>query len=281
MMRLLRKSSLSILIGSVLLLCATTKGGTQSIPSSEKHETPATISTENTNQKNQSALYAALIEALRAITDQEIATAEQTRAENKSWLTPLRIQKGLLIVGIAYSVFALLQWLAIKDQATISRKALVSQQRPRIQIRSIPPPGEIIQVGMQAFFVTIVNRGGTTAKITESNCTARLDASPDIPIEVGVKQAGPPYSDERASFKKETLKRGDHCIAVATYRGHEGTDQGAFSDLRNDRKFFYVFGYVKYLDESGLPHEMTFCRRLDRPRGIFVPVNNPDYEYDE
>jgi len=52
-------------------------------------------------------------------------------------------------------------------------------------------------------------------------------------------------------------------------------------EFRSDRKFFYVLGYVKYMDESGLPHETAFCRRFERSRGIFVPVNNPDYEYEE
>ncbi len=75
-------------------------------PGPEKHDAPAAVAADSGSQKNQSALYTALIDALHAITHQEKASAEQTRTENESWLTPLRIQKGLLIVGIVYSLFA-------------------------------------------------------------------------------------------------------------------------------------------------------------------------------
>jgi hypothetical protein len=95
-----------ILIASPLLLIAASSARTQSTPRSEKHETSSAVSAD-TNQNNQSALYAALIDALHAVTHQEEAAAEQKSAENESLLTPLRVQKGLLAVGIIYSFLCL------------------------------------------------------------------------------------------------------------------------------------------------------------------------------
>jgi hypothetical protein len=105
-----------ILVASPLLLIAASSARTQSTPRSEKHETSSAVSADSTNQNNQSALYAALIKALHAATHQEEAAAEQKSAENESLLTPLRVQKGLLAVGIIYSFFALMQWRAIHRQ---------------------------------------------------------------------------------------------------------------------------------------------------------------------
>lgn len=124
-MRALKLSLPLTLIGSVLLLSGVRNAHTRSVPNPEKHETAAAVHPDSTNQDNQAALYAALIGALHAITHQEEAAAEQTRAENESWLTPLRIQEGLLVVGIVYSFFAWKQWVAIDKQAEIANKTLI------------------------------------------------------------------------------------------------------------------------------------------------------------
>jgi hypothetical protein len=110
-----------ILIPSVLLLSGVKGARTQSNPPSpEKHNGPAALHRDATNQDNQSALYAALIETLDA--------GRATR-ENEALLTPIRIQEGLLIVGIVYSLFAWRQWRAIKEQSVLTREALITDKR--------------------------------------------------------------------------------------------------------------------------------------------------------
>jgi len=290
------KRSFVLILVALLLSVANDGHCTSQKNRSTQDKRETTIEADSANQREHQtenllsaieAEQANIVELIKTISDENETQQEKNRTDNTPWpllsgLTPFKVQQGLLIVGALYTFFAAWQLVQIRRQAKISRRALISQQRARIQIRGIPPIGQILQTAMLACFVTIVNRGGTKARISESNCTIRFDANPAIPVEIGVKQPGPPYSEERASFKKETLKPGETCLAVAKYSGGENASRlTEAAQFQADQRFFYVFGYIKYRDESGLPHETAFCRRLDRLKGIFVLVNNPDYEYEE
>jgi hypothetical protein len=65
---------------------------------------------------------AALREALSTIKKEAEATKEQADAEHEHWYSPsVLVQWFLVAVGVAYSVFAALQWSAIREQSEIAR----------------------------------------------------------------------------------------------------------------------------------------------------------------
>ena len=39
-------------------------------------------------------------------------------------------------------------------------------------------------------------------------------------------------------------------------------------------------GWVDYQDDSEISRRVNFCRRFDRGDNRFVPVKNPDYEWE-
>lgn len=85
----------SIPIALVLLQSVARKATAQSNPPNpEKHERSAAIHAKASNQDNQSALEAALIEALRTITQQEGTATKESGAEQEAFLPPWRIQEG-------------------------------------------------------------------------------------------------------------------------------------------------------------------------------------------
>jgi hypothetical protein len=66
-----------------------------------------------------------LLETLRAMADQQKAANEQNNAGNKSWDSPsMLVQIGLFVVGAGYTIFAALQWSAIKRQAAITEAGI-------------------------------------------------------------------------------------------------------------------------------------------------------------
>jgi hypothetical protein len=57
--------------------------------------------------------------------DQQKAANEQNNAGNKSWDSPsMLVQIGLFVVGAGYTIFAALQWSAIKRQAAITEAGI-------------------------------------------------------------------------------------------------------------------------------------------------------------
>src|SRR5208282_6653029 len=130
-----KRSLMLTLIVSALLLNAASNGNSQSKPSPKKHKATAAISSPSPDQRNQEAhafasALGSVLDELRTIRDQQETAEKERRAENNVWLTPLRIQKGLLFVGIVYSIFACLQWWAIHRQANIAQNTPAETARP-------------------------------------------------------------------------------------------------------------------------------------------------------
>jgi hypothetical protein len=144
-----------VLLTLAVLLSIERNGNTQSKPSPEKRETPAALPAHGANQNNQSALYAALIGALHAVTEQEKAAAKQSRAQNETLIAPPAVQEGLLVVGFLYSFLAWLQWKEISKQAKIANQSLALQFRPKLIIRNVvvdPPYPKQVQDAATAVF---------------------------------------------------------------------------------------------------------------------------------
>lgn len=148
-MKRLRPLLASILILSVLFPNAVSSASAASQNRAEKHKTRPAIQTEAAQQQQAQVplsafefSQAALVEAIGAVKAQQEAQREQTRGENKSsrwprWLTLLRVQQGLLVVGTIYTVFACLQWAAIRRQANTMKETLEITQRANVSIEKV------------------------------------------------------------------------------------------------------------------------------------------------
>jgi hypothetical protein len=130
-------SCFSMLLALALALSAGS-GLAQSKPRTKEHKTAATVGAAATNEQNQQpqvplatleASRTAFLDALRSMQNQQEAEAKQTRADNEAFLSPLRIQKGLLLIGIIYTVFACFQWWSIRRQANIANTSLAQLKR--------------------------------------------------------------------------------------------------------------------------------------------------------
>jgi len=71
------------------------------------------------NKPQQTDLNTSVLEELRAISNQQKAANEEARSQQKAKWTDI----GLLIVGVFYTVFAAMQWLAIQKQAKSNQLA--------------------------------------------------------------------------------------------------------------------------------------------------------------
>jgi hypothetical protein len=127
----------------VLLLSAAKNESGKTRPNQYKKAT-AEHSQSTNNQEPQVPLSvlqssdAALRKAVSTIKKQAEAAEKQANAYKESWDSPsVLVQVGLLVVGIAYSIFAALQWSAIKEQGFISRQQLEQTERAFVFLKEI------------------------------------------------------------------------------------------------------------------------------------------------
>jgi hypothetical protein len=259
-----KRSFLAITL-SVLILSISRSANAQLKPRTEKHNIPATISADSTNQNNQAALYAALIKALNAITHQEEAAAEQKRTENKSWLTPLRVQKGLLIVGILYSVFAWFQWRAIKQQGV----SLETIEKPYVSInfspKHFPPPLNI----PSEIEYWCENAGRTPASLKEF--AADLCFALSLPA---VPQYGrfTAYPNEFVVIGPNGGKSRPGSLF------HRPTANERQQFLAGEATWFF-YGYFRYTGFYGPDDVVGYAFRFDPKMGGFTLVEEAQYTY--
>ena len=258
-MKRLKPLSASILIVSALLLNGARSVSAQSKPDPKKHETPSALPANGTYQNNQTALYAALIEALHAVTEQEKATAQEERAQNEALISPPHVQEGLLLVGFLYSVLAWLQWKEIARQATLTERALIANIRPRISIGVLTPNCGWVGHEFQVLY-EIKNTGPSPAfvKIHNEMVIITADELPGIPL-YGENVPCPdiPGNDKRAALIKsppvgESIK---------------------LPQMMNKTKVYFIVRVV-YMDEMGAEHETALCAMYDG-RSFLKPPSCP------
>ena len=127
----------------------------------------------------------------------------------------------------------------------------------------------------------VVNTGGTDAKFIWSRYRFYF-SNFDLPMD-------PPIFDETCPSI--------HAPAEVTLAGGQScTFQIECAHLAGDLAFniregvggwrAYIMGYIKYSDPVGIERFVGFCRIYQRPSddggdGRFVPIDNPDYEYED
>jgi hypothetical protein len=128
-MRWLRKSLLSILV--VFTLLHGLANASQQKRLDDQHQAKASKQADDTQNKQPivappAAYYARIFDSLRVIADEQAAKRKQDRADHEDWNTPpFWVSCALVVVGVAYTVFAGKQWVSIKEQARIANDALI------------------------------------------------------------------------------------------------------------------------------------------------------------
>ncbi len=161
-------------------------------------------------------------------------------------------------------------------------------QRPKIRIRSMIIPVHIDKTSRGAFIV--VNGGYSNAVITDASCTI-------VPTRTG----RPPDLTPRTRTPSGNLRQ-DCPITLAS--GEEGTfdipeftwPDDIWSDFETRRETskknrttswtygasieVYVIGYIAYTDQLNAFRRTYFCRQFNFLTEAFVPVDDPNYEYE-
>jgi hypothetical protein len=256
--------TLALLTWAVLLSAA--NGLSQQPRHDDKHQ--AKSAQQNESAKTQPAelspslgFEAPILESLRAIRNEQEAYRRQQHADNKDWDTPsFWINVALAIVGVAYTIFACLQWRTIHRQADIAEHALYRVQAASLHARSSarkgddavtvvvhnygPTPGFLYDISIRAgFFKTVPLDNGDKVQYAESN-----KYGPGLPI----------FPDKEQTFI-----------------GRVEDELGASS-----KGFFLIYGYFIYEDVFGRRFKRGFGILFDEGRFARIPSKVLNYEYE-
>jgi len=168
----MKRAVLFVLIASLLLLsisAGASQGSASQNPRTDQRNASAHNSRDRADNK-QEILTATppaapdpeilLREALKTIQAQAGAQPEQARAQQVGWRSAsVLVQICLVIVGLLYSTFALLQWFSMRQSLQVTQRAYVNVNR----IERIEPEGFEDSMFSPIDFV-IRNSGRTPAK---------------------------------------------------------------------------------------------------------------------
>jgi len=292
-----------ILIASALLLSAAKQGSAASKnPRPNQHEKSPTKLPDAAQQQEEKEFLstlqssqAAFLETLRTIERQAKAEREENSPKPETYSSPsVRIQIGLLIVGVVYSILAALQWAAINRQAKISNKTLQMQFRPRIKVRNVvtqlipvikdEPEYDAILLGNSpiAGHFCIVNVGGTDATVTEVHAEVTWQYF-ELPMSRPYDEKTPhPLSNPVTLKSGQSITWPFESAIALDINPYRITRPDAWKDnqTRPPRRL-YVLGVIVYVDDLGLERRTAFCRCLDPTIKRFVVVRDADYEHAE
>ena len=168
----------------------------------------------------------------------------------------------------------------IMDRQTIAtEKTLVLTQRPRITVvafyfTEIKGVGAVYldTIGtdpdspcLGQFY--IVNTGGTRARLQEIYC--------DVFIGSGLPMKRP-YEGKVGIVQEIALEPGQSI--THQFSRSQPLDEETSLKIRQNIIYIYIIGRIGYIDDLGIWRDKAFCRKLDRIKDRFVPVDNPDYE---
>jgi hypothetical protein len=240
------------------------QGATETRPTTQKHQAAANGYGESA-QNDQGG---EMLELSRRLTKYTGKLADYT------WL--------LVIIGFLQFVGAALQVAWLISAHKLSRQLFVITHRPLVHVRSVTPEDRIIpQSANFNLFFTIVNRGGTPAKIIGSNLTIWFDFNERMPTNrMATSGRIAPYEEEAERVIKvpnDTLEPG---VAYHFTKVRESPPAMA-AQWWSGKLYMFILGYITYKDAFGLLHETAFCRRWNRKSMLFETVYHPDYEYQE
>jgi hypothetical protein len=237
-----------------------------------EHQEPAAKHQDAaTNQESQVPLsvlrasQAALSEAVGATKQEAEADNKQADAYKETLCSPsVLIQMGLLVVGAIYSVFAALQWKAIRAQSEISKQQLEETERAFIFADVITvvwmPDRNRPDVYNWRFRPRWQNTGGTPTKglIMHVECMVR-----DDPLQLG-------YDFIFADTDTGKGLIGPHSSMLGGWGSQPPITPEDLQGVLDGKKFIYLWGCAKYFDvfPDTRQHTSHFC-------WIVTVVGNP------
>ena len=272
---------LSFLIIFFLILSGVTESAEQNTKSKEirtyKHQesTKDVQTTADKEPDTPAPFQIQILEALRAIKDQIKSSSEQYDASQKSWNSPsVLIQIGLLVVGTFYTVFASLQWWAIRAGLRTDRPYLLIEKAEIFGIRGCD------------------SMGGPTSDIAEYK-----SFNPYADFTFRNFGKGPALLNEaiiRLYTLKEIPKVDDFtdCKGVDIAQGAVGADsrwklttndmrdvsglficEPDYEEFKKGTKTIFAWGRVQYKDVFQKPYRTVFCWELKQPQPVYYVVN--------
>jgi hypothetical protein len=304
----LSKSWSTILVVLILLLLSAANGLAAPKKSRAEHhrdETAPSPQTEAIKQQETQIPLSAFREALSAVEEQAKGAQKQPNSEKETWRSPsVVVNIVLALVGAGYLIFAVLQWRVLLW-------AFLADHRPRLGIRQIAlltVPDEILATDSEGRFkrnngveigLTLINRGGSDAKIVEGNITVKVDEVDSIEGMLGrqkvlppfdVRKGTPSYNDERSAGTDIIVRPAEpYSLNKTMPLGSDNDVTKAYLAVHRERNLssvaLHVFGYFRYRSPGRWRARRTyftaFCRRYDAEKGGFVVINEPDYEYED
>ena len=159
---------------------------------------------------------------------------------------------------------------ASRDQVEISRKAFVSQFRPRVPVRVVRLTE---QDGALNVEIWLTNTGDSPAHITRSDITVGWEVPAELKKKVVASSTFPPASLQPGQDHSATV---DITEIAVPYR----VAQIAVDEMGRDQEaWIYCFGNLTYLDDNGSSRSTGFFRKYNIKRKRFVPSDDPEEEY--
>jgi len=292
-MKPLKLLSMSILIASALLLSAAKSG---SAPSQKLHRKqhdakaePQANAVKNQEPQIPRSIWehtdARLAEAIAALKQQSIATQEYAEANKQTFYSPsVVVNEVLALIGALYLVAMFLQWREIARQADIAAKTLILARRPWLRIVQVRLVGDLTVDRPIEVSLSVVNTGGTTANIEQSNFTVLIDSRYTTPYKriQSARQLPEMYDGDLHFFENalnySTIGGGYQTIPVSKTTSLMYSHRDHFDIFNACSQTIYALGYIWYRDELYQPHKTWFCHRFDRTSQRFSPVDDPELE---
>jgi hypothetical protein len=185
---------------------------------------------------------ARFIDAIRAINEQTSAEQIKAYTDQNGWYSPaVKVQVFLCIVGAAYTVFAALQWLAIRKSLRVSERAYISVT-----------PMEILnlrQGAAPAMTLGLRNEGNTPAYKVRCWCA--------------IAKVGSPFPTKSEAFPQGRFGPEFTLIQQATFRllptlTNTLSEREVAALLKAETARLYVWGRVEYRDAFGKRRWVNF-----------------------
>jgi len=249
-------------------------------------DVPKEVKVPNQQQsENSTPLQTQRLEAIRAIANEQKTANEQNDASQKSWYAPsVLINIGILIAVAIYTVFAGLQWAAIRKQANIALQqanTIVQQQRPWLTVTATDPENwpPSVDINLLSFPLridfgsSVKNTGNSPAFLTQQHINV-------VAISLPIPDDMPPYSDPPRFAEMIIPPNGIH----AQRRWKEFTRE-EFESIMAGKQCIMFYGFVRYFDSlRQIEHQTRFCSYWHkRPQDIgttrwsYMPVGPPSY----
>jgi hypothetical protein len=279
--------------------------GQGQVPQHPKHEQPSPFSTIGAWARNNretidplvgiGALLAAVILAsvtggLWTATRKLATSTEDLAIGAQDQVAEMRLARALAEKEFDLSEKQILladrQCELAEKQHGLQREQYLAEHRPRIKIRSIaiarPAAGDLFQSDRRVRgSLVIVNVGAASTHIREAEYRFFWGRSLPMAPPLGEGQAKPLFGVQELPYE---MAGHESCLLPIESDDLIGPQARAI--MTGGGVYLYVMGAVKFSDWNLNERWMGFCQQyipapLVAGEGHFVPVENPDYEYED